>query len=732
MFNRLKQKLGKALRNPCFDASLAITLAFLCIGAACFRNSYIRLAESVRDVGTSYAHNFNGDVALTVSQPSSVDLKDLGILPEDMDIFLIRLRLYGKMLVSLPNAKHYISGIAETVYYVLFALEIFVFPLSAVIAVYLLVNGKIVNNEHNKDTRPLKAVKRIAKVTYRPLKRALTRYTEYLKTKKEEGGGKYFVYVWLALWSVHFNFAAIFLELAAFLLCFDLAKLYVQIYKLFLDLSVVITFFPAWCWAIIGLIGYNMWRHWFARKKIKKIEKYDEEFVADLSVGTLFIGKVGTKKTTSMTDIAITLNKRFRDKAYELLIDHDLKFPDFPWINLELCIKSGMERGAICNLATCRQFILRLKMLYQPTPCQKKFGQLIKRQLKKCYGYSYGPLFGYDSDRYGDTCYDNLAVNKLFDVLETYAQLYFIYIVSSSLLISNYAVRIDDYLEDEGNFPKWNADFFRRDPKEIEKHTRYSHRLDFDAIRLGTRFVKDNQFKDSVDFGIILVTEIGKERGNQKTIKFCYAPNGADPENDLMSLDEKLVRHRGTVANFPFVAYLADEQRAASLNLNEQELFDVCRIQSSTDFKVVTNLFALDALGYLFARKIFEKFYKEDRYYKGNNSLLRHTVKSAFGVVYRHYVYNIYNLYAVSTVEMTVEDMRNSKNDKGKKYKLIKLKIHAGRFDTSCWSAFYYVKTKRSKLGIGNIPEYGGKTATFEELDGQHSYVAESMKRHIL
>lgn len=723
----------KKLKQPAYALSVALTLVFLLVGVLRFGSSFSRFCEACRDLWTSYIHRFDESVTPTVHDLPKVSLQDLGILPDNLELFKLRMQLYGKMLIDGQTLTDYGRSVFWIFYQILLVLLVVVVPLVLLLFVYKSVYGKVVNNEYNKDTKPLLVVKFVSKYTYVPVKRGICAYVSYIKEKSEKGGGRNFLILWAVLWAFYFNAFTIIIELVAFVYDFSLIKLYVQFYKLFLDLSVVIVFFPAWGWVIIGLIVFHLWRHSHARKKIEKIEKADEEYVAKLPIATLFVGPMGTKKTTTATDVAITLNKRFRDKSYELLLDNDLKFPNFPWINLERCIKAGISRGTIFNLATCRQMILRIKMAYAPgTPAQKKFAKIIYHQLIKCYDYDFEGLFGYDIARYGDTVYDNQKQLTLFQVLETYSQLYFIYIVSSSLLISNYAVRIDDYLEDKGNFPLWNIDFFRRDAKEIAEHTHYSHRLDFDALRLGTRFIKGNKFRNSIDFGIILITEIGKERGNQKTIKFCYAPNGANPDMDLMSMDEKLVRHRGTVDNFPFVAYIADEQRAASLNLNEQDLFDVCRIDESTDFKVAMPLFALDELIYLGTRRLFEKFYKDDRYYKGNNGLLRHLIKSVFVVIHRHYVYNIFNLYAVSTVDMTIQDMRDSKDDKRAKYKLIKHKIHAGRFDTACWGAYYYEKTKRSTVGIGQIPEYRGLMAQFDELDEQHSYVAESMKRYVL
>lgn len=46
-----------------------------------------------------------------------------------------------------------------------------------------------------------------------------------------------------------------------------------------------------------------------------------------------------------------------------------------------------------------------------------------------------------------------IEINNLFDVLETYAQLYYIYSMETPLVVSNYSTRFDNVLVDAGNFP---------------------------------------------------------------------------------------------------------------------------------------------------------------------------------------------------------------------------------------------------------------------------------------
>ena len=85
-----------------------------------------------------------------------------------------------------------------------------------------------------------------------------------------------------------------------------------------------------------------------------------------------------------------------------------------------------------------------------------------KRKRYEIHGTGTGQLYGYDIKRYGETYKDGLKTAHIFDVLETYAQAYFIYVIQSSLIVSNYAVRTDNMFLDGGNFPLWLTDFFQK------------------------------------------------------------------------------------------------------------------------------------------------------------------------------------------------------------------------------------------------------------------------------
>lgn len=87
--------------------------------------------------------------------------------------------------------------------------------------------------------------------------------------------------------------------------------------------------------------------------------------------------------------------------------------------------------------------------------------------------------------------YNNgLEVLDIWKDLSDYACLYFIYCIQSSLLISNYSVRVDTVMQYAGNFPLWDNDLFRRDPRTLDAVSRHAHILDFDVLRVSRQVLE--------------------------------------------------------------------------------------------------------------------------------------------------------------------------------------------------------------------------------------------------
>lgn len=278
-------------------------------------------------------------------------------------------------------------------------------------------------------------------------------------------------------------------------MAFDFVHLYRQIYKLIVDLSVVFTKIPLWLWLVIGYGVICVLRKKIAYLRLNHFEMKNRGFINERSIVCFIVGTMGKGKTTMEIDMGLSTEAMFRDKAFELLLENDLRFPYFPWINFENALCDAMEKHAVYNLATCKRFVRSKQKNWERNKSQKK-------------------IFMYDFERYGLTSCDELCVKDIWQVLESYAQLYFIYIVQSSLIIGNLSTRTDNVIDDIGNFPIWNTDFFKRDARLIDAFSRHSHILDFDMLRLGKRLVEENERSDMFEFGVVTITEIGKERLN--------------------------------------------------------------------------------------------------------------------------------------------------------------------------------------------------------------------------
>ena len=412
---------------------------------------------------------------------------------------------------------------------------------------------------------------------------------------------------------------------------------------------------------------------------------------------------MGKKKTTAITDMALSEEAILRDKAFEKILENDLKFPRFPWINLENEIKRCMEYRQIYNLATIKKWVNKKKRRFS------YFGEKEK-------------LFNYDYERYGLYYNDKLKVVNVWEIIEIYAQLYFIYIIQSSLIIGNYSVRTDFLISDIGNFPIWNTDFFKRDSRLIDSYSRHAHILDFDALRLGKKVLSKNPLKDSFEFGVVVITEVGKERGNNiENQEKKKKDDTANQKNDLFNVWLKMVRHSATVDNYPFVKVITDEQRPESWGADARDLCDIVHIKESGETRLLMPFFTVSELLYSFIFSRFKNMYYEYRYTRADNTLFMYLIK---GVVskFNKYYNGTYNTFGCCPLRVQTESGTQDGVLEEKTYYLMNKKIYSKRFATDCFSEFYTEKTLRSVFGINDIKEYVTERATFDELKLQNSY----------
>ena len=687
-----------------FNIIVTVVVSAIFLGlTAVFWQSYVRVGEACKDFGLSVAYYvcelFGIDYSFTptVTEYSGVLQWEI-LLPDDWNGFTASAGNFFSLLIDGENFASYWSAVGSVMVVVAKVIAILL-PCVIVLLLVIYRMYRQGNTKHNQDTKPLRVFKAISKYTYQPLKRAVLCYREYLSEHKA-------VWVcWIILWAFHLNAASIVMGFFAyyfyFVLSFDVTNLYVQMCKLFIDLQVIFRHFPWWSIVTICWLLFNHWRKNIALNRLRHYEARNCGFINELPIVSMACGSMGKRKTTLITDMVLSQEVMFRQKALEILQNNDMKFPYFPWIAFEGELWRCMEHGTVYNLASVKTWVA------------------LKRSRFARHRNIHWQIYGYELQRYGDTFDDTLKVNGLFEVLETYAMAYFIYVLESSLIVANYSIRTDNRMLDNGNFPLWLTDFF---PKHRRESSRHAHILDFDVLRLGKKVLENNPRAGSFEFGVVAITEIGKERGNNLELK--EVKKGADDtnqKNDLFNSWLKMCRHSATVDNFPFIKVFTDEQRPESWGADARDLADIINIASCGELRLALPFYTIEEMLSEWAFNRFMRLYEDFRFRRGDNTLLVHILKSVTAWLWRRNL-RIYNRFGYSILKIEKERGTMDGKTENKKYYLMNAKIYAKRFSTDCFSDYFNDMAKKSKTGLMDYIEYVTEKATVDELKMQNSY----------
>ena len=690
--------------------TVVITAAFILLGAFVFGDSYLRFGETAKDFGQSVGYYFctlfgiEHNIVPSVTEYSSV--MDWSILlPSDFEGFTSQATSFFSLLVDGENFSGYWAKVGD-VMLVLLKVVAIMLPCLLILGLVIWRLYKSGNTKHNKDTVPLKVFKSFSRCLYQPLKRTVLSYRDFLTEHRA-------VWIlWAVMWAFHLNVASIVTGFLAyyfyFVLSFDVANLYVQVCKLFIDLQVIFRYFPWWCIAFVCWLLFDRWRKNIAQNRLRHFEARNCGFINELPIVSMACGSMGKKKTTLITDMVLSQEVMFRQKALEILQQNDMKFPYFPWIAFEDELRRCMEYGTVYNLASVKAWVA------------------LKRSRFIRHRNAQTQLYGYDYARYGTTFDDSLKISRLFEVLETYAQAYFIYVIQSSLIVANYSVRTDNLMADNGNFPMWLTDFF---PKRRRPQSRHAHILDFDVLRLGRKVLENNPKAGSFEFGVVGITEIGKERGNNLELK--EVKKGSDytnQKNDLFNSWLKMCRHSATVDNFPFIKVFTDEQRPESWGADARDLADIINIASCGDMRLALPFYTIEEMLSEWAFNCFLSLYYDFRFRRGDNTLLVHILKSVVAWLWRRNL-RIYNRFGYSILKIEKERGTMDGKTENKKYYLMSAKIYAQRFSTDCFSDYFNDMARRSYTGLADYLEYATEKASVEELRMQNSYFINSLYR---
>lgn len=687
--------------------TVLISVCIVLLGVFLFRTSYIRLYEAVKDFGLSIAYYFceifgiKHNIVPTVIDGSNTSAPSVN-LPSDWGGFQDSTKNYFALLFNGDNFNGWLAHTGDNLIVFAKALVIIIPCIILVVVIIKALYGRE-NNNYGKDTVPLKVFKFISRWTYQPIKRFIVGCVAFIRSHG------WIWKIWLTVIGLHFNLGTIAVEFFAyyfyFASAFDFSTLYGQVVKLFKDLKTPFIYFPYWVLIPLAFVLFGKWRKRMATSKLRHNEARNCGFINELPIVSMSCGSMGKKKTTLITDMVLSQEVMFRQKAMEILQKCDMKFPYFPWICFEKDLQALIGEGAVYNLATVKDFVRDLGVRFDN-------------------GRTRENLYGYDYWRYGLSFENGLYTEDIFNVLETYALSYFIYIVQSSLIVSNYSIRTDNRIIDCGNFPIWLTDFFPCNFRQSDRHAKI---LDYDILRLGKKVIENNPNAGSFEFGVIAITEIGKERGNNLELKEVKKNNDeANQKNDMFNAWLKMCRHSATVDNFPFIKVFTDEQRPESWGADARDLCDIVNIVSSSEQKLALPFYTIEEMLSEWAFNKFINLYYDFRFRRGDNTLLVHILKTVTAWLWRRNI-GVYNRYAYTTLQIEKErGTMDGKVDK-KKYYLMNAKIYRRRFATDCFSDYFNDLARQTNVGLADYLEYVTERASVEELQSQNSYFIDGL-----
>ena len=708
--------------------SVVFLILSILLGSFVYFNSYIRLGESLVDLYNSIIYYFN-----FLFTGGAVDLNRVSILNESnvvyplelaFEEFIQMLKVFGELFIDSNNFLEFL--------YVLFKVVFFISPFGGVFLVFFYVLYKIISadfyrmskKEIYEPTTCLKAYLFFLKRVIKPIKDWIKGYYEFILDNKK------YIKIFFIIWLFNLNLPSICLAIIGYLLFFAVSyrvdTLLFQLFKLILDLSLTIGGLPLIAWIVIALIIFHKLRSKIALKRLNGMESSNYVFVEKMPITTLVVGSMGMQKTTLITDMSLTCRNIFRDKSFEILRNHTLRFPDFPWLDYARRLCVAIENLEVRSLAHIEIWVEQEFLLYTNK-------QYVERHNKKHSNRAIN-IVCYDTNLFNTTFDDGLDIHSIKDSMLSYAKAFFIYICPN-YNFANYSIRFDDIMHTQGFFPLWDYDFHSRKSKDIDRISRYAIISNQDRLRIGKKIDESN--KELFEFGIGSYSEWGKERGNQndhnllkKSVKENLMEK-ANPLTDLLNEFIKMIRHPSTVDYFPFAKLFMDEQRADSLGADLRELADIVTIVEKSDKLLSLVGYGLEERFISFILNKFDDIYFKYLFNRGDRCLRS---KIFADICHFLYTYNlrILNRYGFMTLSLEIENGKRDGSVRYVDYYLSFKKIYSRRFSSDCYSELFMYLIRKARKGIYQYEEYSGVKMTLDELRKQNSYFGRRLDRNFV
>lgn len=718
----------------CFFVTLiSIGMGFL------FPNSIPRLAETFRDLGLSIAYYFcelifpdNNPIQVTVVGPQSWMFaesiwKPIKLFPYTWEEFKVLWNQYWQLFISKENLIDYWIALGDLLYN-LSKLMLVVVPLILILTMWIGSYKSKYCTDRNRKSGPLKRFERFLFKRIYPIISWFKSFVLFCTVHRD------YIRIWAFLWLMHFNIISIIVAFLSYYLYFtpswDIVSLYPQVLKLLTDLTPMIRFVPGIAWFMLGVYIYNRVCRSMAFTRLYHQERCNRAFLGDRGIVTTVYGEMGIGKTQMVTSMALSAEIEQFDAAFEIMIETDAKYPNFPWQIFRDELKKKIDSRVIVDLPTCRCWVRKAR-IYFDYISENYTPEEWKERRKHCKYIKNDYTFGYDYVHYRTTYNDELKISHLYEALEDYACAYLAFTVKTTLLFANYSIRVDSILQDLGNMPIRDSDFFNRPPEYQEAYSRHAHIIDIDMLRLGKKMIQDNPKARRVSFGVYVITEIDKEFKNMQELKEMKINEKAcNQKNDLHNACMMMIRHACVIANRVFVRIIADLQRPEAWGAGGRELGEIIYIYDKSELSPALPFFS----PYWFFQGIFswikskwDGFYNAYIVNRSDSTLFVYLCHNITALINNHYD-KVMGKFGSQTLKLELQSGRMDGEVKKGKWYLMTKKDRSRRYRTACLEAVFE-SYKPNTMHIDDYIQYAGEVGTDEENQLQNSYFQNDIKK---
>ena len=692
-----------------------------------FPNAIPRLIKSIVDVFVSFLYycfamlgRGESPIPATVTQIDAWQIfpevwEPVALFPHSLEEFFAFWGIYFKNVFSSDYFIAYLLSIYNVLDVVVRFLAYFSIPLFLIFKLQL---DGIKNKKCDDDSKKSRQLIRFEKFYFNVVLKIVAWIKDFVSFCGENSK---FVKLWIILACLYFNVFSILISFIAYYLYFvsgwNLLSIYGQILKLQSDLTPIIRFMPGIIWLCLAIVIYNAICRSKGFQRLYRAEECNRAFLRERGIVSVVFGAMGTGKTQLITSMARSAEVEMFDEAYKIMLDKDIMFPNFPWHKFRNELKKQIDKRKVYDLKSCERWVRGREQYF--VYCYNKYSkeEFIEIQKRKKFSE---PCFGYDYEHYSLTYNDELKITTIYDALVSYAQAYMIFTVKTTLLFSNYSIRVDSLLDELGTFPARNSDFFDREPKLIEAHQQHSHIIDYDMLRLGRKL----EHSVKLNFGVFVITEIDKERKNSLDLKeYKIREDETNQKNDLFNACLKMCRHAAIADNKVFIRIICDLQRPEDWGAGGREVGEVIYIKEQGKLEPVLPFYS----PYWLTQGIFEiiknRYKKFKQVYESNRSdgtLTMYLFKNIVSKLDNYFVKQN-GLFGKQTLKLEIQKGTLEGDIKKDKWRILTKKDRSNVYRTDCLNQVFE-NYEAKPMHIDDFVCYAGSLATQEELSMQKSY----------